>query len=75
MAATNIQILTWIGINVAQQRDAIMNDLLHDGLSGLECMTKEEVKDACSSYAKRTDVPFPIILTPAIKQCAHSLVL
>ena len=75
MAATNIQILTWIGVNVAQQRNAIITDLLHDGLSGLEYMTKEEVKDTCSSYAKRTDAPFPIILTPITKQRIYSLAL
>ena len=75
MAVTNIQILTWIGITVAQQRNAIIADLLSDGLGGLEHMTHDDVKETCSSYAKRTDGPFPIILTPLTKQRIHSLVL
>ena len=75
MAVTNIQIMTWIGISVANQRNAIISDFLSDGLSGLEHMTHEDVKEMCSSYAKRTDAPFPIILTPIAKQRIHSLVL
>ena len=75
MAVTNIQIMTWIGIGVAQQRNAIISDLLSDGLGGLEHMTHDDVKETCSSYAKRTDDPFPIILTPLTKQRIHSLVL
>ena len=74
MAVTNMQIMTWIGISVAQQRNAIIADLLSDGLGGLEHMTHNDVKETCSSYAKRTDVPFPIILTPLTKQRIHSLV-
>ena len=38
-------------------------------------MTTEEVKDMCASYAKRTDVPFPVILTPVQKQRMKGLVL
>ena len=75
MAITNMQILTWIGVSVTQQRNAIIADLLSDGLDGLEHVTHDDVKEACSSYAKRTDVPFPIILTPLMKQRIHSLVL
>merc|ERR1719296_187280 len=75
MAVKNIQILTWISIFVAQQRNAIIADLLSDGLGGLEHMTHDNVKETCSSYAKRTDVPFPIILTLLTKQRIHSLVL
>ena len=75
MAVTNIQIMTWIGISVANQRNAIISDFLSDGLSGLEHMTHEDVKEMCSSYAKRTDDPFPIILSPIAKQRMYSLVL
>ena len=75
MAVTNIQIMTWIVITVAQQRNAIIADLLSDGLGGLEHMTHDDVKETCSSYAKRTDGPFPIILTQLTKQRIHSLVL
>ena len=38
-------------------------------------MTTEEVKDMCASYAKRTDAPFPVILTPVQKQRMKGLVL
>ena len=75
MAVTNMQIMTWIGIAVAQQRNAIIADLLSDGLGGLEHVTHDDVKETCSSYAKRTDNPFPIILTPLTKQRIHSLAL
>ena len=75
MAVSNVQLMTWIGINQANRRNAIINDFLSDGLAGLEHMTTEEVKDMCASYAKRTDAPFPVILTPTQKQRMKGLVL
>ena len=72
---TNIQMFTMIGIPDAQSRNAIISDLLSDGLEGLRHMTQEDVRDACVSYAKRTDGPFPVILTPVQKQRIKSLVL
>ena len=75
MALTNIQMFTMIGIPDAQSRNAIISDLLSDGLEGLRHMTQEDVRDACVSYAKRTDGPFPVILTPVQKQRIKSLVL
>ena len=74
MAVTNIQIMTWIGTRVANQRDTIINDLSSDGLSGLEHMTQDNIKQAYSSYANRKDSPFPIIITP-IEKNIYSLVL
>ena len=74
-ALTNIQMFTWIGISVAGARNAIIGDFLSDGLEGLEHMSDEEVKDTCSSYAKRADGPFPVILSPVHKQRMKSLVL
>ena len=38
-------------------------------------MTHDDVKETCSSYAKRTNSLFPIILTLLAKQRIHSLVL
>ena len=67
--------MTWISINVVNQYNTIISDLLSDGLDGLEHITHDDVKEICSSYAKRTDSPFPIILTPLVKQRIHSLVL
>ena len=75
MAITNMQIMTWIGINVVNQRNAIISNLLSDGLGGLEHMTHDDVKDTCSSYAKRTDSPFPIMFAPLAKQRIYSLAL
>ena len=74
-AITNNQIFNWIGFTVVAQRNAIINDMISDGLQGLEHMTMEEVKEICSSYAKRTDGPFPIFCTPLQKQRLKSLVL
>ena len=66
--------MTWIGVNVAQERNTIIAYLLSDGLGGLEHITHDDVKETYSSYAKRTDTPFPIILAPLTKQRTHSLV-
>ena len=59
----------------AGERQAISTDFLSEGLDGLVNMTDEDVRDTCSSYAKRTDGVFPIILTPIQKQRMRSLVL
>ena len=72
---TNAQILTMVGIAPAANRNAIIADLLSEGLDGLKYMTDEEVRDTCTSYAKRTDGPFPVVLTPVQKQRIKSLVL
>ena len=72
---TNIQIMNMIGVGPAANRNAIIADLLSEGLDGLKHMTDEEVRDTCASYAKRTDNPFPVILTPVQKQPIKSLVL
>ena len=68
MAITSMQTMTWIGVSVVNQRDTIISDVLSDGLSGLEHILHDDVKYACSSYAKRTDSLFPIILTLLAKQ-------
>ena len=52
-----------MGIAPAARRNAIIADFLAGGLDGLEHMSEDDVKDACASYAKRTDGEFPIILT------------
>ena len=75
MAITNAQILTWIGISEADARTAIEDDFLSEGLQGLEDMTDSDVKDVCSSYSKRTDEPFPVILTPLERQRMKALTL
>ena len=72
---TNAQIMTMVGIAPAANRNAIIADLLSEGLDGLKYMTDEEVRDTCTSYAKRTDGPFPVVLTPVQKQRIKSLVL
>ena len=72
---TNVQIMNMIGIVPAVNRNAIIADLLSEGLDGLKHMTDEEVRDTCASYAKRTDNPFPVILTPVQKQHIKSQIL
>ena len=71
----SVQIMNMIGVGPAANRNAIIADLLSEGLDGLKHMTDEEVRDTCASYAKRTDNPFPVILTPVQKQRIKSLVL
>ena len=75
MAISNNQILTWLGITDADFWRAIEEDFLSEGLEGLENMSDADVKDVCSSYAKRTDDPFPVILTPLERQRMKSLTL
>jgi len=75
MALSNGQIFTFMGIAPAQRRNAIIEDFLSEGLEGLALMTDEDVRDTCASYAKRQDGPFPIILTPILRQRLRSLVL
>ena len=72
---SSVQIMNMIGVGPAANRNAIIADLLSEGLDGLKHMTDEEVRDTCASYAKRTDGPFPVILTPVQKQRIKSLVL
>ena len=72
---SDVQIMTMIGVAPAAKRNAIINDFLSEGLDGLKRMTDEEVREACVSYAKRTDNPFPVVLTPVQKQRIKSLVL
>ena len=55
--------MTHLGFTVIAAKNVIITDFLSDGLSGLEYMLSEDVRDACTSYAKRTDDAFPIILT------------
>ena len=75
MALSNIQIMNMIGIAPAASRNAVIADFLSEGLDGLKRMTDEEVRETCVSYAKRTDGPFPVVLTPIQRQRIKSLVL
>ena len=59
----------------APQRQAILTDFMSEGLEGLVNMADEDVRETCSSYAKRQDGVFPIILTPIQKLRMRSLVL
>ena len=68
---TNVQIMTFVGIGPpAANRNAIIADFLSEGLVGLIHMTDKEVRDTCSSYAKRQDGQFPIVLTPVRRSSA-----
>ena len=75
MVLTNIQIMTHVGITTAANRNAIIADFQSDDLDGLQHLTDDDVKDLCSSYAKRTDGDFPIILTPTQRKRFLALTL
>ena len=75
MVLTNAQIFTKMGVAPAAARNVIIADFLSEGLEGLVHMSDEDVRDTCTSYAKRQDGAFPIILTPILKQRMKSLVM
>ena len=75
MVLSKIQMFGMIGVSNPQSRNAIIADFLSEGIEGLRRMTVEDVREACAGYAKRTDNPFPVILTPIQKQRFKSLVL
>ena len=64
-----------IGIADDAKRKALVSDLLSEGLNGLRCMGEDDVRDACASYVKRSDNPFPIILSTIQKQRFKALVM
>ena len=75
MVLTEAQIFSRIGVAPAAARNAIIADFLSEGLEGLVHMSDEDVQETCTSYAKRQDGAFPIILTPILKQRMRSLVM
>ena len=75
MVLSNIAIMTHIGISTATKRNAIIGDYLSDGLEGLALMSDEDVKDACNSYAKRSNKDFPVILNQLHRQRLRALSL
>lgn len=75
MVLTEAQIFSRIGVAPAAARNAIIADFLSEGLEGLVHMSDEDVRETCTSYAKRQDGAFPIILTPILKQRMRSLVM
>eukprot|EP00980_Cylindrotheca_fusiformis_P026293 scaffold15739_cov62-Cylindrotheca_fusiformis.AAC.1 len=69
MPITNLEITTWIGISTECKKQAFVNDFFAGGgLEDLGKMTKQDVADTVTSYAKRTDGEFPIILSPSAKK-------
>ena len=52
MVLLPIQIFTYLGFGTATTRNALMNDYLSNGLAELEHMLEDDVKDACTSFAK-----------------------
>lgn len=75
MTLTNIQIFSLMGFTAHAQRNALIADFLSGGLEGLGHLTEEDVKEACSSYAKRSDGNFPIILTTLQKHRLKALMI
>ena len=74
---SNVQIFTWIEINPATVRNALITDFLSGGLDGLRDMSSDDIKNTFASYVKRTDSPFPVVLPPSPlqKQRLRGLVL
>ena len=72
---SNVQIFTWIGINSATVRNALIADFLSGGLDGLRDMSSDDIKSTFASYVKRADPPFPVVLSPLQKQRLRGLVL
>ena len=75
MVISNTQVFTWIGFTTVAKRNAVIADFLQEGYEALEFMSDDDVKDMYTSYAKRTDAPFPIICSSVQKQRLRSLVL
>ena len=75
MPLSNIRIFTILGFTNATQRDALIADFLSGDLEALQYMSEDDVKDAITSYSKRTDGNFPIIMTTLQKQRIRSLML
>ena len=75
MVLTSIAIFTHIGIAPAAQRNAIIADFLPSGLEGLLNTSDDDVKDACTSYARREDGNFPVMLMVNQKQRLKGLML
>ena len=75
MVLSNSVIFTNLGFTAANIRNSLITDFLSGGLDGLEHISMDDVRDACNSYAKRTDGIFPIILTTLQKQRMKALAL
>ena len=67
--------MTFVGLEIAAQRNIIIADLLPEGLAGLLHMTEKEMRDTYTSYTKRTDRNYPVFLTPIQKQRLKSLMI
>ena len=56
MVSSYIQMFTWMGIILAQTNNVIITDFGSCvNLEDMEHMSDDDVKDTCTSYAKRTD--------------------
>eukprot|EP00980_Cylindrotheca_fusiformis_P016516 scaffold4927_cov105-Cylindrotheca_fusiformis.AAC.3 len=60
--------LAWVGVANDRKRYAIIADFPEGGLESHCDMTGKEISDAMTTYAKRTDGSFPIILTRHYKK-------
>ena len=59
MALTNVQMMNMIGIQPAANRNAIIADLLSEGLNGLTHMTDEEVRETLCVVYEEDRCAFP----------------
>ena len=70
-----VQIFTWIGINPAAARNALIADFLSVRLECLKDMSSEYPEDTFLSWTKRSDGPFLLSLSPLQKNPLWKLVL
>ena len=75
MSLTNTQVMTLIGFRDTAHRNALIGDFLSSDLEGLQHLSEEDVKEACSSYVKKLDGSFPVILSTLQKQHLKALML
>ena len=76
MALSNVAVFNYIGgwQNNAQ-RNAVIAEILPEGLDNLIDITEDDLKSACQSLAKRSGEPYPINITMLQKQRIYSLIL
>jgi len=80
MTLTNIQLFNLLAFQGNQAGNvnipnALIGDFLSGGLEDLQHMSVDDVKDACTSYAKRMDAPFLIIFIQTQKKKFKALML
>ena len=67
MALLKENILTYIGLTVARERDHIIADMLPDGIDDMADETEEGIRTACVGYSKITNAGRFTVSRPVLK--------